>query len=184
MHRSNIPTWKQRYIQQWYDFIKSPAIHNEFRPYITNRDAFTISDKEIKTKLFALMIKHGLPKECWNAVLRYYTEPKAAMPEIFDLIEPIKIKKSTDGGIDIYVPAGSTQTELENFIKLKYSKYVNPSKRRLNAKAAVRKSLIIDYRINKKRRYSEIREYLFDHGIEIDEPNIRSVVSNYKKSMK
>jgi len=178
-----IPLWKKRFVVLWYDFIRSELVYNEIRPIITRSDDSILTNQQMIDKILDCAKRYGLPNECWNAVVRYYSTPTPALIEVVDQIEPIVICHESDKTIINASPL-TTKEELSEFIRIKYKTKKPEGKQRVNARASVRRSLIISRRLNDGLSYKQIADYLLDNGIDIEEPNIRTIVSEHKKSIK
>lgn len=145
----------------------------------------TISKIDMANKLEDLMDKKGVSEVCYDAVIYYFLNYPPEMSKILDLIEPITIQKHPNGSVSIEVDKNATQSDLEEFIKLKYSKAVKPNGKRLNIKSKAKEVMIIDSKINKGMSYKDIQDQLIDrYDVIKEDANLRTIISNYKKSIK
>lgn len=178
-----IPSWKKRFVVLWYDFIRSETAYKAIKPIITRTDDSLLTNEEMTETIIGVARDYGLPEECWRAVIRYYSYPQPTLDEITAEIEPITIS-STENGIEISVSKYSTQSELEEFIRINYSKAVPPPTSRMRISKTVRNIQIVNKRLVHGQSYKEIAEYMLDNGVDMEEPNIRSVVAAHKKRIK
>jgi hypothetical protein len=184
MSSTVLPLWKRRYVLLWFEFIRSPEVHDKIWPLLG--DDSEVTPVELRSRVVAEAVAYRLPKECVKAAVRHFTLPPATLKEISDLINPIKVINS-ENGIQITAANDVTQSEMEDFIRREYggrSKRVN---RRFKPKAFVKRIHVINMRINKKMKYRDIEDELMGYGkkgINSDESNIRTIISTYRKTHK
>jgi hypothetical protein len=170
-------SWQKRYLVSWYRFVKDPDVKTSLVPLLGG---------ELETfnkQLIALFFKHNLPEVCWNAARRHFMLPAPSLQGIIDLIQPIQAVKKKDGSITVDVAPEVTQTELEDFIRLKFSSLKSKPDKRLNAKAEIKKTMVINKRVYEGKAYQRIQEEMAELNINTDVPNLRTAVSDYNKRM-
>lgn len=186
MKSTAIDKWKQRYLLEFFSFIRSPEVRKEVIPYMLESSSVsTISKVDMTKKLKSLMNAYGLSDTCYEAVIYYFLNYPPDIKEVVKLIEPINIVVADNGEVSITIANKTTQSDLEEFIRLKYAKIVKPNTKRLHIKSKLQETLIIDKRINKGKSYRQIQAEIDEQYDQWKEDaNLRTIIANYNKRIK
>jgi len=144
-----------------------------------------LSKENMTIKLERLMKDYGLSKVCYEAVIYHFLNYPPDMQKIAELIEPITIINEPGGTINIKVTEGVTQSDLEEFVNLNYSKVTKQEKKRLNIKSGLQEALIVHQRINKDKTYKEIQQEIDErYGEWKEDSNLRTIIAKYNQRIK
>ena len=186
MKSTAIDKWKQRYVLEFFAFIRSPEVRKEIIPYMLESSGLQIISKvDMAKKLEGLMDRYGLSKTCYEAVIYHFLNYPPDMTKVVELIEPVKISTAKNGETIITIASQTTQSEVEEFIRLRYSKTVGPNDKRLNVRSKLQEAIIIDKRINKNKSYKQIQQEIDEqYGEWKEDSNLRTIIANYNKRIK
>lgn len=178
--------WKKRYILEFYELIRSPEVYKKVRPVFKEylREPTELKLVGMMTILDFFMDDMNMSEVTRKAVVSFYATAPLDLDEAVKQIEPITIKQ-TARGARLDVAKGVTQSDLLEFIKLKYAKTTQANAQRLNTKAKLREIVVVDRRVNKERSFKQIQNEISDiYNQWVDDSNLRTIVSNYQKRIK